>query len=44
MDTINLLFNLEEAFHISIPEENAKALRKVSDIVSGLRILMAKAA
>lgn len=44
MDTINLLFNLEEAFHVSISEESARGLRTVSDIVSGLRTLMAEAA
>jgi acyl carrier protein len=44
LDTINLLFNLEETFHVSIPEDTGRALRNVSDIVSGLRALMAKAA
>jgi len=44
LDTISLLFNLEETFHVSIPEEEARLLRNVSDIVSGLRSLMAKAA
>jgi acyl carrier protein len=39
LDTINLLFELEETFKVSIPDEEARQVRKVSDIVAGIRKL-----
>ena len=44
LDTINLLFALEEAFNISIPDEEAGKVTKVSDIVSGVRKLLSQSA
>jgi acyl carrier protein len=41
LDTMNLLFELEEAFKISIPDEDARQVLKVSDIVAGVRKLTA---
>ena len=39
LDTLNLLFNLEETFKVSIPDEEARQVRKVSDVVAGIRKL-----
>jgi len=41
LDTINLLFELEEAFKVSISDEEARQVVKVSDIVAGIRKLTA---
>ncbi len=43
LDTINLLFELEETFHVSIPDEQARRVRTVRDIVEGIEKLMAGA-
>jgi acyl carrier protein len=45
LDTFTLLFELENQFQISIPDEEAKAIRSVKDIVEGVqRLLSATAA
>jgi acyl carrier protein len=41
LDTLNLLFELEETFKISIPDEEARQVRKLSDVVAGIRKLTA---
>jgi acyl carrier protein len=43
LDAITLVFELEEAFHISIPDDRARALRTVQDIIDGVRELGAGA-
>lgn len=39
LDTIVLLCELEEKFQISIPDEQARSIRNVRDIVEGIRRL-----
>ena len=39
LDTISLLFELENAFQISIPDERARTIRTVREIVEGVRFL-----
>jgi acyl carrier protein len=39
LDTISLLFELENAFQISIPDERARSIRTVREIVDGVRFL-----
>lgn len=39
LDTIVLLCELEEKFQISIPDEQARSIRSVRDIVEGVRRL-----
>jgi len=39
LDTISLLFELENAFQISIPDEQARSIRTVRQIVEGVRTL-----
>jgi len=39
LDTISLLFELENAFQISIPDERARSIRTVREIVEGVRAL-----
>jgi acyl carrier protein len=41
LDTISMLFELETAFQISIPDESARSIRYVHEIVDGIRILRA---
>lgn len=41
LDTFTLLFELEKQFQISIPDEEAKSIRSVNDIVEGVRKLIA---
>lgn len=42
LDTITMLFELENAFHISIPDESARSIRYVQEIVEGIRTLQAE--
>jgi acyl carrier protein len=45
LDTITVLFELESKFHISIPDEEARAIRSVRDVVEGVRkLIMASSA
>ena len=41
LDGLNLFFDLEEAFDINIPDEGAKTMRTVGQIVEGLDQLIA---
>lgn len=40
LDTISLLFELESGFQISIPDEEAKKIRYVHEIVAGVHALL----
>ncbi len=42
LDGLNLFFELEEAFDINIPDEGAKQMRSVRQIVEGLDQLIAE--
>jgi acyl carrier protein len=44
LDTITLLFELEDAFGVKIPDEAARGIRTVADIVDGIRRLKTQAA
>lgn len=44
LDTFTLLFELENQFQISIPDEEAKAIRSVKDIVEGVKRLLSATA
>jgi acyl carrier protein len=39
LDTVNLLFVLEEEFKISIPDDDVGRIRTVGDIIAGIRQL-----
>ena len=41
LDGLNLFFDLEEAFDISIPDEQARRLRTVGEVVDSLNQLIA---
>jgi acyl carrier protein len=41
LDTISMLFELETAFQVSIPDESARSIRYVHEIVDGIRTLQA---
>jgi acyl carrier protein len=41
LDTITLLFELENAFQVSIPDESARTIRYIQEIVDGIRTLQA---
>jgi acyl carrier protein len=43
LDTISMLFELETAFNVSIPDEKARSIRYVREIVDGIRTLQAAA-
>jgi acyl carrier protein len=43
LDVFTLLFELENAFKISIPDDDVRSLRTVSDIVDGIKKLLAAA-
>jgi acyl carrier protein len=43
LDATNLLFSLEEAFDISIPDDDAKALQSVRQVAGGIQKLLAEA-
>jgi acyl carrier protein len=43
LDTISMLFELETAFNVSIPDESARSIRYVHEIVEGIRALQAAA-
>jgi acyl carrier protein len=44
MDGINILFALENEFDITIPDEQAKQIRSVREIVEGVRKLVEESA
>ncbi len=43
LDVITMLFELEKEFQISIPDDEARLVRNVRDIVEGVRKLLAGA-
>jgi acyl carrier protein len=43
LDTISMLFELETAFNVSIPDESARSIRYVHEIVDGIRTLQTAA-
>ncbi len=43
LDVFTLLFELENAFKISIPDDDVRSIRTVNDIVEGIRKLIAAA-
>jgi acyl carrier protein len=40
MDAVNILFALEDKFDITIPDEAAKQIRSIRDIVEGVQKLV----
>jgi acyl carrier protein len=42
MDGVNILFALENEFEIAIPDEAARSIRTVSEMVQGVRDLVEK--
>ena len=43
LDVFTLLFELESAFKISIPDDEVRSIRTVNDIVDGIRKIIAAA-
>jgi len=43
LDVFTLLFELENAFKISIPDDDVRSLRTVSDVVDGIKKILAAA-
>jgi acyl carrier protein len=43
LDGINIVFALENAFHIEIPDEAMNTMRSVRDVVGGVSRLLAEA-
>jgi acyl carrier protein len=43
LDVFTLLFELENAFKISIPDDDVRSLRTVNDVVDGIKKLLASA-
>jgi acyl carrier protein len=43
LDVFTLLFELENAFKISIPDDDVRSLRTVNDIVDGVKKILAAA-
>jgi acyl carrier protein len=41
LDKINLTFEVEEAFKISIPDDSLNSLRTVGDVITGVQTLLA---
>ncbi|MBL8230281.1 MAG: acyl carrier protein [Bryobacterales bacterium] len=44
LDGINIVFNLENEFDVTIPDEAAKTIRGVPDVVEGIEKLLAEKA
>jgi acyl carrier protein len=42
LDAMNLLFSLEEEFHVSIPDEAANSIKDVRSAVAGVQRLLAE--
>lgn len=43
LDVFSLLFELENAFKISIPDDDVRSIKTVNDIVDGIKKLLASA-
>ena len=41
LDGINLVFEVEGAFDISIPDEQARSIRSVGEMIAGVKTLLA---
>jgi acyl carrier protein len=41
LDVFTLLFELENAFRISIPDDDVRSLRTVNDVVTGIKKIIA---
>jgi acyl carrier protein len=41
LDVFTLLFELENAFKISIPDDDVRSIRTVSDVVAGIKKILA---
>lgn len=41
LDAVNILFELESTFDISIPDDKARSIRSVREMVEGVRALIA---
>ena len=44
LDGINILFALENEFNLSIPDDAAKQVRTVADLIAGIRTLLSNQA
>lgn len=44
LDKINLSFEVEELFHIAIPDDSLNSLRTVGDVIAGVHRLQAEQA
>ncbi|MCW5981637.1 MAG: acyl carrier protein [Bryobacteraceae bacterium] len=42
LDTITAVFELEDKFGISIPDDDVRSIRTVNDVVEGIRKLVAE--
>jgi acyl carrier protein len=42
LDTITAVFELEDKFGISIPDDEVRSIRSVADVVEGIRKLVAE--
>lgn len=42
LDAVNILFELEGAFDISIPDEKARQIKSVREMVDGVKTLLAE--
>ena len=43
LDVFSLLFELENAFKVSIPDDDVRSIRTVNDVVEGVKKLLAAA-
>ena len=43
LDVFTLLFELENAFKVSIPDDDVRSLRTVNDVVEGIKKILAAA-
>jgi acyl carrier protein len=43
LDSVNILFALEEEFNVSIPDEAAREIRSVRQIIDGIAALLPEA-
>jgi acyl carrier protein len=44
LDSVNILFALEEEFNVNIPDEDSRGIRSIGDVVSGIEKLLAGSA
>ena len=44
LDAVTMVFDLEEVFQISIPDDKVRSLRTVQDIIDGVRMLRGEVA